>query len=84
MQFETPCNLITIKKRGRERRNEIKTETGDKPQNVPSRRTNSAYGEKILIRWQNQLFHGNAACGSFNATWLPDILYKIVHRCVEG
>jgi len=44
VQFE--ANLITVKKRGRERENEIKTETGDKPQNVLSRHTNSAYGGK--------------------------------------
>lgn len=43
-QFET--NLITIERDG-ERGNEIKIEIEDKPQNVPSRRTNSACGKKF-------------------------------------
>lgn len=63
--------------------NEIKTETGNKPQTIAAvltqlaRKKNSdTLAKPIILR--------NAACGSFNATWLPDILYKTVHWCVEG
>lgn len=41
-------------------------------------------GKKNSDTLAKPIISRNAACGSFNATWLPDILYKTVHRCVEG
>lgn len=50
----------------------------------PLRRANSTCGEKISDTLAKPIILRNTSCGSFNATWLPDILYKTVHRCVEG